>query len=463
MEGTPEDVFRRRTGVPVTGSTRRGQWGSQIGFILAAAGSAVGLGNIWRFPYMAGQNGGGAFLLVYLVCVALIALPVMLLEISLGRATQRNPVGAILAVAPGSRWRYLGYLALLTGLAILSYYSVIAGKVLTFCTLYIRRAVMGGAVTYSGATFEVVIYFAIFLVLTVLVVSGGVQRGIERWTKILMPLLVVIMAAIIVRGLFLPGAMRGLRWFLTPDFSKITPRVVLNAMSQGFFSLSLGMGAMLTYGSYLSRKDNVLRCGVWVVVFDTLIAVMAGFMIFPAVFALGGDPAAGSTLIFQVLPKVFGAMEGGGLIAIVFFLLLCVAALTSTVSLLEVVTAYFVDERGWSRTRTVWSVGGAALIVGIPSALSLAEIRPWDTLVLFGKTGFLSVMDFVWGNLSLAIGSLLLCLFAITRWRLARAAAEIEEGAPAFAPFKGVWTFFVRWVCPISIAVILATKVFSLG
>ena len=440
-------------------TVNRGQWSSQIGFVLAAAGSAVGLGNIWRFPYMTGQNGGGAFLLVYLLCVICFGLPVMLLEISLGRATQRNPVGAIEKVAPRSSWRALGFLALLTGLCILSYYSFIAGKVLAFGALYARSLVTGGTVTYTGVTPEVLFYFAVFMVLTVLVVVGGVQRGIERWAKILMPLLLVTMIAIIVRGLFLPGAMAGVRWFLTPDFSKITLTVVLNAMAQAFFSLSLGMGAMLTYGSYLSKHQDILRCGVWVVVFDTLVAVLAGFMIFPAVFALGGNPAAGSTLIFEVLPRVFGSMAGGGLVAVVFFFLLCVAALTSTVSLLEVVTAYFVDELSWSRARTVWSVGIAAIVVGIPSALALAGITPWSTVHLFGREGFLDAMDFLWGNLSLAVGSLLLCVFVISRWGLKRAADEIESSSRRFRSLRGVWIFFVRWVCPISIAIILAAKV----
>ncbi|NOZ79024.1 MAG: sodium-dependent transporter [Acidobacteria bacterium] len=440
---------------------RRGEWGSQIGFILAAAGSAVGLGNIWRFPYMAGQNGGGAFVLVYLVCVLVIALPVMFLEISLGRATHRNPVGAIRAVAPRSAWRALGYLALLTGLGILSYYSVIAGKVMTYGALYIRKLFIGEAVTYHGATFEVVIYFALFIVLTVLVVSGGVQRGIERWAKILMPMLVLIMVAIIVRCLLLPGAMEGVKWFVTPDFSKITPRVILNAMSQGFFSLSLGMGAMLTYGSYLSKKDSIVVCGTSVVLFDTFIAILAGFMIFPAVFALGGNPAAGSTLIFQVLPKVFGGMKGGVLVAIVFFFLLCVAALTSTVSLLEVVTAYFVDERRWSRRRSVWTIGGAAFVVGLPSAFDMAGLRPWTSMVFLGKHGFLELMDFLWGNLSLAIGSLLLCVFAITVWGLNNAGSEIEIGSPSFSRYRGLWIFFIKWVCPTFIAIILASKLFS--
>ncbi len=435
----------------------RGQWSSQLGFVLAAAGSAVGLGNIWRFPYVAGESGGGAFVLVYLVCVAFIALPVMLLEISLGRATQKNPVGAFLAVRPGTSWRYLGYLALVTGLGILSYYAVIAGKVAAYCVSYGQTLVQGGAHPYHGTSLSTVVFFAVFLVLTVLVVVGGVQRGIERWSKILMPLLVVTMLGIILRGLFLPGSMAGVQWFLTPDFTKIDGRVVLNAMAQAFFSLSLGMGAMLTYGSYLSKRQDILRCGVWVVVFDTLIAILAGLMIFPAVFALGQNPAAGTTLIFQVLPEVFAKMAGGTGIAILFFFLLSVAALTSTVSLLEVVTAYFVDELSWPRSRAVWVVGGATFIVGIPSALDMAGVAPYSSLTLVGKTGFFAVMDFLWGNLSLALGSLMLCLFGIFVWGLHRAAAEIESSAPFFSSLSGTWRFFVRWVCPLSIAVILAT------
>jgi NSS family neurotransmitter:Na+ symporter len=435
----------------------RGQWSSQLGFVLAAAGSAIGLGNIWRFPYVAGESGGGAFVLVYLVCVVLIALPVMLLEISLGRATQKNPVGAFLTVRPGTRWRYLGYLALVTGLGILSYYAVIAGKVVAYCVSYAQVMIQGGAPSYEGGSASTLVYFAFFLVLTVLVVVGGVQRGIERWAKILMPLLLLTMFGVILRGLLLPGSMEGVRWFLMPEFAKIDTRVVLNAMAQAFFSLSLGMGAMLTYGSYLSKREDVLRCGTWVVIFDTGIAILAGLMIFPAVFALGQDPAAGTTLIFQVLPEVFAEMAGGGAVALLFFFLLSVAALTSTVSLLEVVTAYFVDELSWPRSRAVWAVGGATLVVGVPSALDMAGIEPLASLSVIGQTGFLALMDFVWGNLSLAFGSLMLCLFGIFVWGLDRATEEIESTSTAFRSISGIWRFFVRWVCPVSIAVILAT------
>lgn len=417
----------------------------------------MGLGNIWRFPYVAGESGGGAFVLIYLVCVVFIALPVMLLEISLGRATQKNPVGAFLAIRPGTRWRHLGYLALLTGLGILSYYAVIAGKVVAFCVSYGQALVQGTPEVYGGSATATVAYFAFFLVLTVLVVIGGVQRGIERWAKILMPLLLVTMLGVIVRGLMLPGSMEGVRWFLMPDLSKIDGRVVLSAMAQAFFSLSLGMGAMLTYGSYLSKKQDILRCGTWVVVFDTLIAIFAGLMIFPAVFALGQDPAAGPTLIFQILPAVFAEMAGGTGVALIFFFLLSVAALTSTVSLLEVVTAYFVDELSWSRAKAVWVVSGATLFVGLPSALDVAGIDPFSSLQWIGQTGFLNVMDFIWGNLSLAFGSLMLCLFGIFVWRLDRAAAEIASTSSLFERLAPVWKFFVRFVCPVSIALILAT------
>jgi NSS family neurotransmitter:Na+ symporter len=445
--------------VPVSLSTpERGQWSSQLGFVLAAAGSAIGLGNIWRFPYSAGENGGGAFVLVYLVCVVAIGLPVMLLEISLGRATNKNPVGAIRAVRDRGPWQALGFLALVTGVCILSFYSVVAGQVLTCAVDYAQRIVTGTPMLDHFGAGAALTSFAAFLVLTILVVIGGVQRGIERWAKILMPMLLLMMLGIIVRGLLLPGAGEGLRWLLMPDFGKIDLKVVLDAMAQAFFSLSLGMGAMLTYGSYLSRRQNVLQCGAWVVFFDTLIAILAGLMIFPALFALGQQPDAGPALIFNVLPAVFAAMPGGVAVGAVFFVLLSVAALTSTVSLLEVVSAYFIDERGWSRTRTVWVAGAITLVVGLPSALAWVGVTPAATVRILGKDGFFSFMDFVWVNLSLPLGALLLCLFGTYVWKLDNAVAEISSSAPGFGPLAGPWRFFVRWVCPLVIAVILVTQ-----
>jgi len=444
----------------VTGpASDRGQWSSQLGFILAAAGSAIGLGNIWRFPYSAGENGGGAFVLVYLVCVLALGLPVMLLEISLGRATQKNPVGAIRTLRPRGPWQLVGYLAVATGVGILSFYAVIAGEVLAVCIDYAQRAVTGRVLFSGFGAWDSMIFFALFLVLTVLVVVGGVQRGIERWAKILMPMLLVMMLGIIVRGLMLPGSGEGVRWLIHPDFAKITLRVVLEAMAQAFFSLSLGMGAMLTYGSYLSKRQNLLTCGLAVVLADTLIAVLAGFMIFPAVFALGQEPGAGPTLIFKVLPEVFAAMPvGGDVVGAVFFFLLGVAALTSTVSLLEVVAAYFIDERGWPRTRTVWVAGGITLVVGIPSALAWVGAEPLASARVLGQEGFFNLMDFLWVNLSLPLGALLLCLFATLVWGLRRGSDEISSSAPAFAALAPLWRVFIGVVCPIFIVIILITR-----
>ncbi len=436
----------------------RGQWSSGLGFILAAAGSAVGLGNIWRFPYSTGENGGGAFILVYLVAVAAIGLPVMLLEISLGRATQKNPVGAIAAIRSKGPWKLIGYLAILTGLGILSFYCVIAGEVLAWFADYGQRTVTGTSMLHGFGAGPSIVSFVLFVGLTVMVVAGGVQRGIERWAKILMPLLLVMMIAVTVRGLLLPGAMEGVRWLLMPDFSKIGWKVVLEAMSQAFFSLSLGMGAMLTYGSYLSKHQNIVTCGTWVVAFDTLIAILAGFMIFPAVFALGQEPGAGPTLIFEVLPKVFAAMPGGAFMGMAFFFLLGVAALTSTVSLLEVVTAYFVDELHWSRRKSVVAMGAATVVLGIPSALAWAGVDPLATVRILGQDGLFSLMDFLWVNISLPLGGLLLCVFASLVWGLDAATREIVSSAPRFAAFAGIWRFFIRYVCPVFIAIILLTR-----
>jgi NSS family neurotransmitter:Na+ symporter len=430
--------------------------------VLAAAGSAVGLGNIWRFPYSAGENGGGAFVLVYLVCVVCLGLPVMLLEISLGRATQRNPVGAIKAICPRGLWKALGYLAIITGVGILSFYSVIAGQVVATFVDFAQRTVTGDVLFTQYSATASVLFFALFLLLTLLVVIGGVQRGIERWAKILMPLLLVLMVGVIIRGVLLPGSGAGLRWLILPDFGKLNLQVVLDAMAQAFFSLSLGMGAMLTYGSYLSKKQDILGCGSWVVFFDTMVAMLAGLMIFPAVFALGIAPDGGPALIFDVLPAVFDKMAGGVVVGAVFFFLLSLAALTSTVSLLEVVSAYFIDELDWSRTKTVWTASAITLVIGIPSALAWVGASPWATVDLLGFAGFFSLMDFTFVNVSLPLGAVLLCLFGTHVWGLDNAVAEIMSSSRRFGALAGPWKAFVRWVCPLFITIILIFQFVSL-
>jgi NSS family neurotransmitter:Na+ symporter len=338
---------------------------------------------------------------------------------------------------------------------------VIAGQVLAVFVDYTQRIVSGHSLFATVPAGFNLVCFCIFLALTVLVVVGGVQRGIERWAKILMPLLLLLMIAIIVRGLMLPGAGEGLRWLLTPDFSKLNLGVVLDAMAQAFFSLSLGMGAMLTYGSYLSKHQDIVRCGAWVVIFDTLVAILAGLMIFPAVFALGQTPGGGPGLIFDVLPAVFAGMTGGTLVGALFFFLLSVAALTSTVSLLEVVSAYFIDERGWSRRRTVWTAGAITLVVGLPSALAWVGVEPLATVRVLGQEGFFSLMDFLWVNLSLPFGALMLCLFGTLAWGLRHATAEITSTAPWFVRAAPVWRLLVCVVCPVLITIILITRFVS--
>lgn len=431
----------------------RGEWSSKIGFILAAAGSAIGLGNIWRFPYTAGENGGGAFLVIYLVCIVLLGVPVMIAELTIGRHSRRDPVGAFDAIRPGSPWKIVGFLGVLTGVCILSYYSVIAGVTVG----YIVKTVAHGGTTYTEFTANPLLMIpllVLFVVLTVLVVQGGVRNGIERWAKILMPALLLLMLVLILRSVTLSGAGRGLSFYLKPDFSKVTGGTILDALGQAFFSLSLGMGAMITYGSYLSKRDNVATSAVCVSFFDTLIAVMAGLLIFPALFAAGMDPAAGPGLVFEVLPVIFAGLPGGTLIGAAFFLLLSVAALTSTISLLEVVTAYLVDEKHILRRRAVWIVAGLASALGIPSALSLGAVGWLGEIPGLGMS-FFGLMDWLFGNVMLAVGAVFISIFFGWVWDRGASSAEIEEGCPSYPRFAPAVTFLLKFFCPVAISIVL--------
>ncbi|GAB4329872.1 MAG: sodium-dependent transporter [Calditrichia bacterium] len=433
--------------------SQRGQWSSKIGFIFAAAGSAIGLGNIWRFPYVTGENGGAAFVFVYLICILVIGLPYMFAELALGRYAQKNPVGAIRALKPNSRWIWIGGLGIITGIGILSYYSVIAGW--TFG--YIFKTAFHGQMSfgeYVSSPWLVTILFSIFIVLTVMVVYGGIQGGIEKWSKILMPLLFLLLIGLIIYVNFLPGSGKGLAFYLKPDFSKITGKVILAALGQAFFSLSLGMGLMVTYGSYISKEDNLISSGLYVALADTAIAIMAGLIIFPALFAMGKDPAAGPGLVFEVLPGIFQGIPGGTVVGVLFFILLSIAALTSTISLLEVATAYLVDEKQMARKIAVWVVAAVIFVIGLPSALSQGAVG-WLSKPIVGGMEFLSLMDFIWGNLSLAIGALLTSIFVGWVWGARYAAEELSQGNPGFKNWATLWGFLLRFVCPISIFIIL--------
>jgi NSS family neurotransmitter:Na+ symporter len=448
-------------------SAPRGQWSSTIGFIFAAAGSAIGLGNVWRFPYVTGENGGAAFVLIYLLCVFFIGLPYLIAELSLGRATQKNPIGAIRAIRQNSPWVLVGVLGVLTGFTILSYYAVIAGW--TFG--YIFKMLLNLKVSFGdfikNPTLNLVLTL-LFILFTVMVVIGGIKDGIERWAKILMPLLLILMIVLIIRSVTLENASRGLIFYLKPDFSKITGKVILEAMGQAFFSLSLGMGLMVTYGSYLSRHENLMKAGFWVAIFDTAIAFMAGLIIFPAIFAMGGDPAAGPSLVFIALPKIFAQMPLGNVVGALFFLLLAIAALTSTISLLEVPVSYIVDEKNIARKVAVWVVGGITFLVAIPSALSQGGMRFFSEMNILGQKSFLDLMDFIWGNLSLSIGALTLSIFIGYIWKTHHAVTEINQGFEFFTkPVVGqvsmatIWSFLIKYVIPVFIFIILL-NVFNL-
>jgi len=431
----------------------RGEWGSRFGFVLAAAGSAIGLGNIWRFPYVTGQNGGAAFLILYLLCVLLLGVPVMVAELTIGRYSRRNPVGAFATIRPGSYWTLVGYLGVLTGVCILSYYTVMAG----YSIGYIVKTLINNQTSFESFTANTwlsIPLFLAFMVLTVLVVQGGIKDGIERWAKILMPILLLLLVVLIIRSITLPGAGKGLTFYFKPDFSKVTGKTILAALGQAFFSLSLGMGAMITYGSYLSKRDNIVTSGCYVAFFDTLIAVMAGLLIFPALFAMGLDPSEGPGLVFKVLPKIFASIPGGNVVGAGFFLLLSIAALTSTISLLEVATAFLVDEKHWLRRRAVWIVALVGLCLGLPSVLSQGAVSWLSNLPLPGGD-FLGFMDWLFANIMLAVGAFLISVFFAWIWRLNAAAAEILEGYPGFQRFSVVFDILLKFFCPAVILVLL--------
>lgn len=436
--------------------TDRGQWGSSLGFVLAAAGSAIGLGNIWRFPYVAGENGGAAFVVVYLACIALICLPYLFAELVLGRHANRNPVGAFQAIAARTPWWMVGGLGVLTGVCILSYYGVIAGWVAG----YVVKGFVAHDLPFTDFIADpvaVIPLFAFFMLLTIFVVLGGVEKGIERSAKVLMPILLLMMLIVIVRGLTLPGAGAGLEFYLRPDFSKVNGQVILAALGQAFFSLSLGMGAMITYGSYLPKSANLVTAGGAVALFDTGVALLAGFMIFPAVFAAGMDPAGGPALVFITLPQVFDAMPAGQWIGMVFFLLLSVAALTSTVSLLEVVVSWAVDEKKWSRKKSVWTVGLVTFVVGIPSALSQGAVPSLGgaEFSILGQGSFLDLMNHVWGTISLALGALLTCVFVGWVWGSQGPVKELRSGSRISDGAVKIWWIAIKYVCPVVIFIVL--------
>ncbi len=443
----------------MTEHSHRAQWSTRLGFILAAAGSAVGLGNVWKFPYIAGKNGGGAFVLIYLACILVVGLPIMMAELMIGRHTRRNAVGAFAQLAgPRSPWRVVGWVSMGAAFIILSYYSVVAGWMLDYVVDAFRGSFGGKSAEaiermFSGliddGARQIAWHFA-FIALSLGIVIGGVQKGIERWSKILMPLLLALLTLLFVNGLLSRGAGEGITFLFRADFASLTPAAVLEAMGHAFFTLSLGMAAMITYGSYLDRHEALLGASLRISILDTVIALMAGLAIFPVVFSVGLEPAAGPGLIFKTIPVVFSKIPGGYLLAILFFLLMSFAALTSAISLLEAQVSFLIDELGWERRRATLFLAALAFAVGIPSALSsnlLADLTPIGTLSFFDS------LDLIASNYLLPASGLLTALFVGWFWRAREEKAEMMVGdAPWVFP---VWHFLIRYVSPVAVALVL--------
>ncbi len=447
-------------------STDRGQWGSKFGFIMAAAGSAVGLGNIWRFPYLTGENGGAAFVLVYILCVVLVAVPMLINEIAIGRLTGKNPVGAVQKLGGNKLWTVLvGVLPLIVTFVVLSYYSTIAGWTVGYIFTSLFSIKTSFAEFIANPAYVIPLGGAVILI-TAYIVLAGVSGGIEKATKILMPMLFVLLILVIFRSVTLPGAGKGIEYYLVPDFSKINGHVVLAALTQAFFSLGVGWGMMITYGSYLNKNQNIVTSSLWVSAMDTSVALLAGFMVFPAVFAFNQSPAEGPTLVFNVLANIFQQMPLGNIAGALFFLLLFFAAITSTISMLEAPSAYFMDQKNWNRKKAAWTVAIAAFLLGIPSALSTGAIEGLSLVQVnflgVVKTGVMDIFDYLFGSLFMMLVVLSTCMY--TGWfiKTEMLVDEIAQGMPSFksgkilgiAPYK-IWLFMIRFVCPIIIGVVI--------
>lgn len=445
----------------------RGAFSSRLGFILAAAGSAVGLGNIWKFPFEVGQGGGAAFVVMYLAFCFILCFPVMVAEIGIGRKTQRNAVGAFTALGY-KNWAIVGYLGLASGVLILSFYNVVAAWAFGyFVEMILGNFNIGkefGNFTKDWIT--VGSYSIIFMAGTAYVVSKGVSGGIEKAAKILMPTLFVMIIALIGYALTLPNAMDGIRFYLVPDFSQITGQVVYSALGQAFFSLSLGMGALITYGSYVSKKEDIVGAAAAITLMDVGVATLAGFMIFPFVFSQGIETDGGAGLIFVTLPGVFEAMGAslGVIVGALFFLLLSFAAFTSTISLLEVPTAYMVDEKNMGRSKATWTVAIFIFIVGIPSMLSNGAVDWLTTFITLPGPGTLDFMTFVGliaSDTFLPLGGFMIAVFTAYVWKKENFNLEMSNGDATMQPglLQRYVSFAIGYICPPLLGIIFLVTV----
>lgn len=442
--------------------TKRATFGSKIGVILATVGCAVGLGNIWRFPYMLGENGGAAFLLVYISCILFLGIPVMITEFFIGRYSRKNAAGAFKVMAPGTKWSVIGYNGVAAAFLILGYYAVVSGWTLEYIVQAFSGSLEGKNATdfadeftaFSTGVFRPILWTVVFIALTHIIIVSGVKEGIERASKVMMPMLFLILIALCVRSITLPGASEGLTFLFNPDFSKIDSSVVLSAMGQAFFSLSIGMGCLITYASYFGKQTNLQTTALQVTILDTLVAVLAGVMIFPAVFSFGIEPTTGPELVFITLPNVFEQLPFGNIWSFVFFVLLALAALTSTISLHEVSTAYVHEEYHVSRKKAAIIVSVGVTIVGILCSLSMGLLSSYT---LFGLN-FFNLLDFVTAKIMLPLGGMMICIFTAKRVDKLLLKEEVTNHGTIRFYFFSTYVFFVKYIAPIGIGLIFLNE-----
>lgn len=440
---------------------KREHWSSKIGFIITTAGAAVGLGNLQRFPYMVSENGGAAFVFIYLLCVIFLSIPLMLVEFAIGRNTDSNPIDALKKLRPNSLWKYVGVLAIATPFFILSYYLVAAGWTFGYMIQMLTGSTLPHSEYAANATYSLSGILAI-LIPTIFIVKKGLKQGLERWSKILMPILLILMLFLVIRTLFLPNSFEGIKFYLYPDFSEITPKTFLYAMSQAFFSLCIGEAVLITYGSYAKKEDNMISSALYIALFDTIIAIAAGFIIFPALFAFGLSPSQGAGLVYNIMPHLFFKLPLGWLFGAAYFLVLTFAALTTCIALLDMPVAYLIESRGWSSYKATWTVGAAAFLFSIPAALSLGanNILTELSLPFLHEKGFYNLMDFIWGNLGMVIGGLSLSIFTGWFWGTEPAIQELRTGCPYFTWQGKIWGWIIKYFAPLAISFILLSLFF---
>lgn len=440
--------------------TKRESFGGRLALVLAMAGSAIGLGNIWRFPYIVGQNGGAAFIVIYALAYVLLALPIFFAENIIGRRAQSGTFGAMKKLAPGTRWHWLGFLTVCTPIILLGYYSVVGGwsvdSLFKACTLTYTHDTHGLFESFISSTWGPIITHTIFVILTAGIILAGVVNGIEKFSKIAMPMLFVLILVIVIFGLTLPGSMKGVEYLVKPDFSKINAAAVTSAMGQAFFSMSLGVGTILTYASYAPKNENILISGGGTALADLGFALLAGFAIMPAVFSAGIQPGEGAGLVFDTLPYIFSQMPPvvGTIVAILFFLTVLVAALTSSISLLEVGVAYLLEEKGISRTRGTILLSLIIWVIGILCSLSFGTL---SGATLFGKTIF-DILDYLCSNILMPVGGLLFVLFV--GWKMSKPEVrdEFTNGGTVNVRLFGFVYFLMRYFAPVGIIIVFLSN-----